>query len=330
MNIKRVAFIGLLVVFVIILSILWQRSQQKSPPPPVQSVITAPQPSLPPPIATGQPTYQLPATTPGFPQTLPVYTAGSPPQLKTVGSSFSLSQGINATPQEIPSTQGTIYVWTENRRSVVVNEGLSTISFDGGIDVGGTINQPPETYYASADLLLAPLKLSNQVIQLTRAAPQYFQPNAGGANEVNSVSQATSVQLNYQYTINGVPIYMGTSTQQSVFVRLNAKAEVITLTARILPSFTETNSSVPLVPYVDAAQALLRGEGRLTDLVSGSFGDQPYYFDSPPQISNIQDVELAYYYSTGQNQLIPVYAFKGTGKINNRPVQTTTLVSAVK
>lgn len=329
MNIKRATVVGLLVVFVIVLSILWQRPQQKQQPLAPPAVVVS-QPILPSPIVTSQPAYQIPVVTDNFPRTLPVYKVASKPQLEALGSSFSLSMGINVQPQKIPSTRGLVYIWTNNIQSVIVSEGLSTISFSGNGETNETLGLPLDAYYSTADHIMAPLRLSNQIIQLTRVSPQYFRPNAGEANEVDSASAATSIQLNYQYTINGVPVYVGTSTGQSIFVRLNARAEVITLTAHVLPSFTETNSSVPLVPYVDAAQALLRGEGRLTDLVSGDLGDQPYYFDTPPQISNIQDVKLVYYYSASQNQLIPVYAFGGIGKINNKPVVTTTLVSAVK
>lgn len=329
MNIKRLVVVGLLAVFVFALSVLWQRTQQKQQPLALPTVAVS-QPVLPSPIVTSQPTYQVPMVTDNFPRTLPVYKVTSKPQLEALGSSFSLSMGIHVQPQIIPSTRGLVYIWTDNKQSVVAHEGLSTISFSGNGEAVDALSLPLETYYASADRFTAPLQLSNQIIQLARVAPQYFRPNAGGANEVNSASAATSVQLNYQYTIGGVPVYVGASTRPSVFVRLNAKAEVLTLTAQVLPSFVKTNDSAPLVPYADAAQALLRGDGRLTDLVSGDFGDQPYYFDVPPQISNIQDIKLAYYYSTSQNQLIPVYSFKGIGEINNKPVHTTTLVSAVK
>ncbi len=329
MKIKRLVFVGLLVVIVIILSILWQRSQQKQQPP-ASPAITVPQPALPLPITTNQPVYQAPAGDTGFPQALPIYTVASKPQVKTLGSSFALSLGITGQPQEIPSTQGPVYMWTNNNQAVVAHEGLSTISFSGDGGVNEPINLPLETYYASADRVIASLQLSDQIVQLTRVAHQYFRPNAGDANEVGSVSQATSIQLNYQYTINGVPVYVGASTRPSVFVRLNAKAEVITLTADIIPSFTAPGDTTPLIPYTDAAQNLLRGEGRLTDLVSGDLGDQPYLFDSPPQVSNVRDVNVAYYWSPQQNQLVPVYVFKGVGKINNKTVNTTTLVSAVK
>jgi hypothetical protein len=329
MNIKRLVFVGLLVVFIIILSILWQRSQQKQQlfVPPAGTI---PQPILPSSIAPSQPVYQVPAVDTGFPQKLPVYTATSKPQLKTLGSSFALSLGITGQPQEIPSTQGPLYMWTNDTQTVIAHEGVSTISFSGSGGVDAPLNLPLETYYAAADRFIASLPLSDQIVQLARVDPQYFKPNAGDANEVKSMSQATNIQLNYQYTIKGVPAYVGASTRPSVFVRLNAKAEVITLTAHILPSFTAPGATTTLITYTDAAQSLLRGEGRLTDLVSEDLGDQPYFFDSPPQVSNIQDINVAYYWSPQQNQLIPVYVFKGVGKINNKTVNTTTLVSAVK
>jgi hypothetical protein len=329
MHIKRLAFLGLLVVFIVVISILWQRSRQKQHPP-VQPTITIPQSFLPFPITTNQPAYQAPAVEAGLLQALPVYTAASKPQLKTLASSFALFLGINGQPQEIPSTQGVVYVWTNNNQAVIAREGLSTISFGGNNETGDAVNLPLETYYAAADRFTAALHLSDQIIQLTRVDPQYFRPSAGEANEVSSMSQATSVQLNYQYALNGVPVYVGTSTRPSLFVRLNAKADVVALTAIVLPSFTARGEMVPLIPYADAVQSLLRGEGRLTDLVSGDLGDQPYFFDSPPQASNVQDVKIAYYYSPQQDQLVPVYVFKGVGKINNKTVNTTTLVSAVK
>lgn len=329
MNTKRLIVAGLLVVFVFTLSVLWQRTQQEQRPP-VPSAVVISQPILPSPVVTNQPNYRVPAITDVFPQTLPVYKTISKPQLEALGSSFSSSMGIHAQPQKIPSTQGSVYIWTDNKQSVIANDGLSTISFSINGETDNVLDLPLETYYSSAARVTASLQLSNQIVQLARVAPQYFRPNAGEANEVSSASAATSIQLNYQYTINGVPVYVGSSARQSIFVRLNARAEVITLTAYILPSFSETGSSISLIPYTDAVQSLLRGEGRLTDLVSGGLGDQPYYFDTPPQVSDIKDVEIAYYYSTIQNDLIPVYAFRGMGKINNKPVQTTTLVSAIK
>ncbi len=329
MNIKRIALVCLLVFIVVILAVFWEQTQKKSQVT-TQPTPSAPQPLLPSPATTTQPTYQVGPIGKTFPSTLPVYSVTTQPQIKTIASIFSLSLGLTGQPQEIPSNRGAIYIWSNKTNTVVANEESSTITFNGTGQLGGNLGNQLETYYSSADRALSPLRLTNQLIQLTRATPQYFNPAGGDANEVNSPSQATSIQLNYQYTVGGVAIYAGTSTSPSVFVRLNANADVLSFTARVLPSLKKSDHSVPVIPIVDAVQNLLGGGGRLIDLVSGETGDQPYYFDSPPTISNIQDADLAYYYSPAQNQLTPVYAFRGVGKINGKIVNTTTLVSAVK
>jgi len=328
---KKQFMIILFLVLVIIIggTFALSRPKQKSIPPVPPTPLVS-QPILPSSITTEQPLYQVDPVNTTFPRELPIYAVSSRAQMKTIGSSFASSVGLNTQPQTIQPASGLIYVWSNDKQSVTASEGLSTITYNSGVNISGPLNSPLETYYESATRAVSSLHLSNQITQLSQTVPQYFNPSNGEANEVNSISQATSVQLNYQYTINGIPVFVGTSVFPSLSARLNAKGELLSFTIYVLPAFVTKGNTVSLVTYDEAAQNLANGKGRLTDLTSGDFGNQPYYFDSPPQISSVQDVQLGYYYNSQQNQLIPVYAFKGVGKINNNTVNTTTLVSAVK
>lgn len=328
MNKKRLIIFSTVVTLIFVVSFVWQQSQQKTSP--AKKTVTLSQPALPSPITTTQPSYQVASLNRSFPQELPLFSISPEPQTKTSASALSSSLGINSQPQAIPSSKGTMFLWSDGKKTVVASDGHSSVSYTSDAVETGSLSGPLEKYFAAADKVIAPLHNQNQVLQLTHTTPQYFKPGGGDANEVSSMSQATSVQVNYQYTIGGTPVYVGSSTHPSASVRLNSKGDVFSFTIMILPVLSATKDAISVVPYSTAVQNLIDGKGRLTDLVSDDLGDQPYFFDSPPQISNVQNVELAYYYSTGQKQLVPVYAFRGVGTIKNKKINTTTLVSAVK
>jgi hypothetical protein len=328
---KRTLVMLLIALVALFVGLFWSRRGQKpvsqQPPAPTSQFVE--QPALPSPVYTTQSNYLVNVTE--APQkTLPIYVVVSKPAIKSVASSFAASLNLPEQPKEISSTRGTIYLWSGNNQSVVANEGLLNIAYAGTGKIGGLLNKPIETYYSRAEQLVAPLRLSSSPIRLIPKNPRYFNPNAGGANEVNSSSQATSVQLNYQYVLNDVPIYTQTTTNPGLTVRLSSDGDVLSFSATVLPTIAPSTADASVISYNEAAARLAKGEGRLVDLVSADPGDQPYYFDSPPTITDVNNVELVYYYATGQSAIVPVYAFRGTGKVNNKTVNTTTLVSAIK
>jgi hypothetical protein len=306
---------------------LGQLFQQK---PIVKTVVVSERPALPPPVYTTQPEYKVEATT-SFPKNIDAYLSIGTPSAKTLASTIVTVINIGGTPQYIRSTTGDIYMWNGiNNDSVIASEGLSHIAYASTPGTNKKLEGPLESYYSAAEQFLVPFNLTKEPVRLVRTSPRYFNPSNGDANETTSMIEATSVELRFQYAINSIPIYFGSASGPSVTVRLDANKKIISVSAYIIPVFTKTTTDNQIVLSQEAVARLNNNEGRITDLVSSDKGDQPYYFDSPPTVVDVVNVDLAYYYSPSQKTLVPVFAFKGTGSVGGKTVETTTLVSAVK
>lgn len=317
--------VGAVSMVIIVICVVYIQNKQKgaSPMPPrVQ------RPIFPSALYTAQPVYRggIGAI---LPMTLPIYNAGATPQTITVASALAQRVGIQGAPEEVASTLGRVFVWSGNDQNVVANEGLINVAYSGPGIIKGVLNKPIESYTSLARQFIEPLRLTSPPIQLIQKRVRLFNPNVGGANEILFSSQATSVQIDYQYVVNGVPVYTGTTANPSVSIRLNEAGDVLSFTAILLPTLTPSGGTVSL-SYDGVTKKLVDGEGVLADIRSGATGDQLFYFSSPPNDVNIIGSEVAYYYSPKQQSVVPIYVIRGTGAIDKIQVETTTLISGVK
>lgn len=132
--------------------------------------------------------------------------------------------------------------------------------------------------------------------------------------------EATFIQLNYNYTYQGIPILEKNSNNDSFLVILS---QAVPLQKAELPTqnltFTPQNQFFKLISLSQALKNISQGKAYLSNLGDFSMNeDFPKLNLSSLKQIQLNQVALEYRYENSQQLAIPYYRFFGTGIDNNK------------
>lgn len=142
--------------------------------------------------------------------------------------------------------------------------------------------------------------LDNKTIYYKMEGPHYDQTTA---------PLADLVELNYSWTIEGIPVYLPNKYQASIKFLIDTENNIKKLSFPLsIPSFEPATTSVPLISIPAAMQQLNSGNGSVlaADLLDANS------FDVTEVISgNFNRVSLEYRVDPDLNLAVPYYRFEG-------------------
>lgn len=179
-----------------------------------------------------------------------------------------------------------------------------------------------------ADGYLRARGLPPSPLGLSYTGSVYFNARSYDEPPVSRLSGATMAQLNFQYYLDGLPIYADNPDIPSVALRLNADKEVALVRAYIYPDFIRSEHQIPVISPDEAVRRLVSHQGVLVNIGVRTGNSGRMVIPEPPEMAEIKNIDLAYYFNPDLEQPIPVYVFRGTGKADLMEIEVTSLVDA--
>ncbi len=328
---KQLILLGALFVVALILGGVlnaWLGQRRQSKPG-----INAPRPTV------------LPSERPRFPtpvvNNIPLYTIDQTPQLPTAVPSYVLSKkdassllsrvaaalGFTEQPKIIESTRGQMMLYSKEKKSLSSVGDPQEVSFINNTTSSTKGMRSPGELESSALSFLKGLGLLSPSLQYSVSKTTYFQSGSGGNTQTTKSALATVAQVDFKASLQGVPVYVKDAELPSAWVRFNTNQEPIGFMVYILPEMTEEKGIIPVISAQDAINNLMLGHSVISNILVGSSNAQPVLLKTAPKNISVTDIEVAYYYSSNQTRLLPIYVIRGKGVVETEPVQITALVS---
>ncbi|MBI3576541.1 hypothetical protein HY086_00690 [Candidatus Gottesmanbacteria bacterium] len=215
--------------------------------------------------------------------------------------------------------------------SLVASGNPLAVTYLSGKTASGVVVSSSAALEATARAVLARLALPPAPYELVKLPPRYFMTSGQDLVEVNGAPGATVVEVGYRYHLSNRPVYGSHPNESSVAIRLNAKEDVVSLTATVLPQIKRGEKSVAIAQAEDVSTRLSQNRGVLlyffADTDKNNFTAPEY---TVPIVS-VGSVSLGYYYSPGAPSMSPVFLAEGTGQDDQtaKVVRFMTLVSAL-
>lgn len=287
-------------------------------------------PVFPSPVVLNQPTYVVPTIAVTFPAHLPEFAVSAIITKEVVGK-IAQSLGFSGAPQELSGAQGVTYVWSAGAASLVAAGNPLNISYTSGKTPSGVASSSPLSLDSAARQTLGRLNLPALPYELVKLPLRYFTTSGFDLVEVDTPLGATVVEAGYQYSLTSRPVYGTRPNEPGVAVRFNAKGEVVSLAATLLPAVKDSGRSVAIASSQVLAARFIRGEAVLlylfADLDKNNFTAPQYAVSSV----SVRSVSLGYYYSPLSTSLSPVFLAEGVGQDNETgsEVRFMSLISAL-
>lgn len=332
---KKYFFIFFLFSLTIIGLIIWRRQTMvrtrlgSAPTAPVQELTQLTAPTFPPPATGNQPQYRAPETLTGFPLYLPHHQM-SQASFGEAATRVAIALGFSGNPKETKNVSGATYFWNASGSSLVATENTSEIIFLSGKTAAEPIANTTKPDAAARELL-SRLGIPASPYQLLGLTPRYFTNPGFEPYEVDSTSGATIIEISYAYVLVDRTVYGIHPEKPSISIRFNAKGEVVSLAATLLPPATASGKSIAIATAQEAVSRLLGKEGVLVSLLSeadkNSFSGPQYTVST----ATTQRLSLGFYFDRGSVSLIPVFLAEGVGNNadDGKEVRFMTLVSAL-
>jgi hypothetical protein len=291
--------------------------------------VVAPTPQLPPPVTNKKITYSG-FSAPSFPTIIPLIKVDGGFNAKSVAQKVSNSLGFVSEPAVITGTRGNFLVWRQDNASLTYAPDTNSLVYSSGNGPKEILTQPTGAYQAKAEKFILqniPL-LSKDFMKF--ASFEYFAPGKNGGNPVYQPQKATVIQINFLMVVNDFPLYnKSLSFKPSVFIQLNSDLQVITCSVTLMPKVTLTDKFLSVITLDQAIKRLNSSEGSLINYKWGVVGNEPEIIPEVPENIKINKTELAYYYNSDDEYVLPVFIFTGFGFLNGtNSIYTTTVVSA--
>lgn len=289
------------------------------------------QPSFPQSASRSQPGYRVDIAEQQFPSSLPTVTYTQPPSVRPQALLVANALGFHDKPAEIKGSRGTLYTWQQGDETLTTGGEPVEISYT----FYKSSRTPIGTQMINSDAVVGQFKnrigLTMPSVSLVKKATTLYEPTQVGAKETTNTEVATAQRTDYNYTIDGHPIYTRYPNIPALSIQTNGDRALEQFNAYWYAGIKKTESITPIISYEEATQRLLSGEGALL-----AFNPKdPPLTDIPQKISVqtsvITRAELAYYYTPGNTILAPVFVFYGQGvdTKTNMAVDTLTVVSAL-
>lgn len=283
-------------------------------------------PKLPSPEVTGQPQYIV-SRRQTFPSSVPAYTIIKKADTEIVTKTVGGALGLQGSPTPLVGSQGVSFYWNTKTRSLTVGGDPINIAYSEDVGLSDTIRATEDELSRAAVSYLTRLGIPPSPFFLKKTGSVYMRPEQQDPRPVASASAATLIQMSFQYTIDGFPVFVNPPSVPGAEVSVNGKGEVGSFRAFWFPTITKESEKNTIVSYDEAVRRLLSFQGVLAS-VETEGGTSEVLLTRPPDISTIYQVELGYFYSPDQQSLSPVFVFYGKGVQNSLTLKTITLVSA--
>ncbi len=334
MNKKFLIILGILVIVGVGVFIFIAQSRREVTPPPFspQAPVAPPvRPSFPQSITRSQPGYRVDLPKQQFPSSLQTVTYSQPPSVLPQAILVANALGLRNQPAEIKGSRGTLYTWQQNGETLTVGGEPLEVSYTFYRSSQTPIGTQTINSDAVAEQFKNRIGLTMPVVLLVKKATALYEPTQAGAKETTNTQVATTQRTDYNYKIDGYPIYTRYPSIPALSIQTNGDRALEQFNAYWYAGIKKTESIAPIISYEEATQRLLSGEGALL-----AFNPKdPPLTDIPQKISvqtsAITRAELAYYYTPGNTILAPVFVFYGQGvdTKTNKAVDTLTIVSAL-
>jgi hypothetical protein len=239
--------------------------------------------------------------------------------------------GFIGDPTLTQSTRGDFLRWSGPRGSLTFVPDRKTIVFSSSAVVSVSKKPTPTgQLVVMATNYLSLLSLPNIPENIAVIGTEYFAPQNNDPHKLPSSEGATVTQVNFEYQLNGVPVYsekLGSTSD--IWVRLDTEGNVLSFSVVPLPDLVQ-GERIPVIPIEEAANKLMENKVPATNVVWSEAGDALVYLEGPPVSIFISSGILTYYYNSQSSRIDPVYVFTGEGVVSNRKVKTVSAISAAE
>ncbi len=335
---RRILFLGLAFLFLLTASaVLFLRRQPSRTNEPLVPSLTPAARQLGTPVfprGTNQPppTYTIDSPIVDFPLSLPAFERQ--PDVQTAPFAARVAQNLGFAGQ--PAIRGAppekTYQWQRGGATLSIGgDPVSIVYTSGAVAVGASSLSLPQLRSAAASFIQK-IGLSSSVVSFADMEPNYFAAPLGNIpQELPGPAQAVLIQVNYRYTINNRPLFLGIPNVPGASVRFNARGDVVLFRAMWVPEVISQKTEIPVISAQKAIERLMAGVGVLVS-VSPQQTKDPEGIQYTVNASSVREILLGYYYGPGQTIFAPVYLFSGEGTDpdTGTPVSTVTIISAVQ
>lgn len=264
------------------------------------------------------------------PTTLPLYIFSGQKNPQEVLTRLTTFFEVVGTPQEVNGAKGKYIIINSGSKSLVYAEQTHTFSFTDSDYSSGFINTEIGLFKDQAAEKIKTLNLFPSPYAYALKEQKFFAPEGPSPNEMSSPASATIIQLDYQVTLDNIPLFVNNADAPIFYIRFDNNMKLTQAQGYILPDTSKSSELMSVLDFNLATQRLVSNEGSLTNLSINTPQKSFLPGDTPKEI-NINNIQLGYMLLPNRLELVPVYVFRGQGILpsNNEVVTTTTVVSAV-
>ena len=270
----------------------------------------------------------MPAAT--FPSSVPYVTISTPRNLEAESSRLAALFNIQSPPQIISGSRGRYTITQGVSALLTLSENPLTFAYDAASIAGTLVSYDPKPLVNTSIQQLEELSILRSPLVVTNEVFSYFSPQGPSPNKLQSQSGATMVQIDFDYHIGKLPLFISDANTPAATTRYDGNKNLVQVRAHILPNMTIEKNDVAIVSYKEATERLAAGQGVLSSVASAE-NDGVFLTGLTPTNIEISRVQLGYLLLSGRSDLVPVFIFSGKGYLeeDKKSVNTTTIVSAL-
>lgn len=332
MNVGKKIPVLLLIIILFTVSLgigLWLRRAVSTPNrvAPAPSPAPAKPPILPSPEFSGKPLYTAPAEQ-QFPTVVPVYQVAGALNTGDVTTHIGKLLGLTGAPRPSVGSDGTYYYWNSGGNDLGIGGNPVNIAYNTAADTSKPIAVPETELADAAVVFLEKLGLPGGALKLKRDTVSYLKTVGSDILPAPSLKDATLIQENFQFTLDGFPVVTGRPDTPGGSLQFTADKQIRSFRAFQFPPFIKRSSDASIIGYDEAVKRLKEQRGVLVSVGVEDTTNQMYFLTEAPSASSIYQTELGLYYAPEQPVLTPVFIFYGRGTRDLLTLVTVTMVSA--
>ncbi len=170
---------------------------------------------------------------------LPYYTIASRLTAEGVVALLSKQFVVQGSPQKILGAKGEYFVLQQGYTNITVSGDPISGSYVADASFSGILTGTAQAYIEKSRSLIEGLELPASPISVSSPTLRYFAPTGNDPTPVPDARRATVIQINYQYALGAVPLYVGSSSSPGVSVQYDGAGVVLSFRAIFMPALTK-------------------------------------------------------------------------------------------